>query len=321
MLTQQKLIVSLALLSFTVPATADSVYVISLNLANSNQQFGTVNLGNGAFQQLRSEAGEEHRGLVPASKGSLLTLGFDGNLISINPSTGLSTVIGPTGLSDCSTPASPCGPMSAGVLAELGGTLYATDFSQNLYTVNSTTGSAKLIGPTGIPPVPFHSHFTSNPDGTLNVFEATLFSGNANLFATFDTNRLDPVTGNVTPVIPNNLYQIDPQTGIATLVAPTTQTLTAVTELKGTYNAFNVGTQQLLTLDLANGHTNFVTDVDAALGYVEGATPIPEPFSIALAGIGMAAIVAYRLRRRGQVSTRIDSVPAQTCLRFKLLGH
>src|SRR5436305_9543342 len=110
MLSPQKLLVlSLTLLSFSALVSADSAYIISFNLATNDQQFGTVDLGTGAFQQIRSGTGEEYRGLVPASNGSSLSLGFDANLISINPATGLATVIGPTGLSDCSTPSSPCG--------------------------------------------------------------------------------------------------------------------------------------------------------------------------------------------------------------------
>jgi hypothetical protein len=301
MLTRQKLLIAfVALLPFSACLGAASIYVISFNLGTGDQQFGTVDLGTGAFQQIHSGAGEEYRGLVPASNGSLLTLGFDGNLTAIDPLTGLSTVIGPTGLSDCSTPSSPCGPKSAGVLAGLGGTLYATDFSQNLYRVNPATGAATLIGPTGIPAVPFASHFTSNPDGTANVLEATLFSANGSLYATFDTNRLDPVSGNITPGIPNDLYRIDPNTGAATLVAPTTQTLTAVTQVNGTAYAFVVGTQQLVSLNLANGGTSFIAGVTPGPMYVEGAAPTPEPFSMSLVGIGISVIAAYRLRKRGQ---------------------
>ncbi|HSU31218.1 MAG TPA: hypothetical protein VLJ11_08280 [Bryobacteraceae bacterium] len=301
MRTRPKLMLLLAFLLFAVTASADSVYVISMNLANGNRQFGTVDLSAGAFQQIGPATPDiEYRGLVPASNGSLLTLSFAGNLTSINPATGLPTVIGPTGLSDCSTPGSPCGPNSAGVLAGLGGTLYATDFSQNLYTVNPATGAAKLIGATGIPPVPFVSHFTSNPDGSANVFEATLFAANGKLYATFDTNTLDPATGQITHELPNNLYQLDPNTGVGTLVAPTTQTLTAAAEVNGTTYAFDIETQQLLTLDLANGHTSVVTDVDPVLGYVEGAAPTPEPVSIGLAISGIAAIGVCRLRRHGQ---------------------
>lgn len=310
MFTQQKLLVSLALLSFSAPIRAASVYVMALDLATNNQQFGTLDLSTGSFQQIRSQATEEYRGLVPASNGSLLTLGFDGNLTSINPATGLTTVIGPTGLSNCSTPTSPCGPNSAGVLAGLGGNLYAIDFSQNLYSVNPTTGAARLIGPTGIPAVPFPSHFTSNADGSGNVFEQNLFSVDGKLYATFDTNTVDPNTGNVTHVLPNNLYQIDPNTGVATLIAPSTQTITTVAEVNGTSFAFVIETAELATLNLSNGQTSFVTNVNPAAQapwYVEGATPTPEPFSMALVGTGIAVTMACRLRRRNRTNPGVRS--------------
>jgi hypothetical protein len=299
MLTRQNsLVASLALLSLSALASADSVYVTAFNLVTGNQQFGTVDLGTGAFQQIRNAADQDFRGLVPASNGSLLTLGFDANLASINPVTGLPTVIGPTGLSDCSTPSSPCGPRSVSTFGALGGTLYATDYNQNLYRVNPATGAATLVGPTGIPAFPFPSHFTSNPDGTANVFTATLFSANGNLYATFDTNRVDPTSGNITPAILNNLYRIDPNTAVATIVAPTAQDLTAVTQVSGTSYAFNVGTQQLLSLNLSTGGTSLVADVSPGPMYVEGATPTPEPFSMALAGIGIAAVIVCRLRKQ-----------------------
>ncbi|MFL6446829.1 MAG: hypothetical protein ACJ746_03985 [Bryobacteraceae bacterium] len=51
MLTQQKLLMaSLTLLLLSVPARSDSVYVITLNLDNNDQQFGSVDLGAGAGQ-------------------------------------------------------------------------------------------------------------------------------------------------------------------------------------------------------------------------------------------------------------------------------
>jgi hypothetical protein len=304
---QNSLLASLALLSFSALASADSVYVTAFNLVTGNQQFGTVDLGTGAFQQIRNAADQDFRGLVPVSNGSLLTLGFDANLASINPVTGLPTVIGPTGLSDCSTPGSPCGPRSVSTFGALGGTLYATDYNQNLYRVNPATGAATLVGPTGMPAFPFPSHFTSNPDGTANVFSATLFPANGNLYATFDSNTVDPTSGNSTPAILNNLYRIDPSTAVATIVAPTIQAISAVTQVNGTEYAFNVGTQQFLTLNLANGGTSFVANVSPGGMYIGGATPTPEPFSLALAGIGISVIAAYRLRRRGHKLDRLQS--------------
>ena len=131
---------------------------------------------------------------------------------------------------------------------------------------------------------------------------ATLFAANGNLYAIFDTDILDPVSGNSTPGILNKLYRIDPTTAVATLVAPTTQTLTAVTQVNGTSYAFDIDTQQLLSLNLANGGTSFVAGVSPGPRYVEGATPTPEPFSMALAGIGIAAVIVCRLRKQGSQS-------------------
>ncbi len=174
---QPTLIIWLALVLLPASASASPmVYVIT-----GAQQFGTVDLGTGAFRQIGPDMPEGSDGLVPGPKGSLLTLTFSGNLDSINPATGVTTVIGPTGLGDCTfpPPASPCGPTSASNLGGFGGALFATDLANNLYTVDPLTGAAKLLGPTGIPPLPFQL-LSTNPDGSTNVFDQTLFgSGKA----------------------------------------------------------------------------------------------------------------------------------------------
>ena len=75
---------------------------------------------------------------VPRPNGTLLTMSFDGNLSSIDPVTGTTSVIGATGFSDCSSPSSPtCGPNSQLSFGSSGGTLFATDFANNLYTLKS----------------------------------------------------------------------------------------------------------------------------------------------------------------------------------------
>ena len=63
------LILPLAVVLLTVPASADSVYVI--NLA---QQFGTVNLTTGAFNPIGPGLLEGSGGLIPGPGGTLLTL-------------------------------------------------------------------------------------------------------------------------------------------------------------------------------------------------------------------------------------------------------
>ena len=95
---------------------------------------------------------------------------LSGNLVSINPDNGVTTVIAPTGLRSL--------PGNAGSfafhLAEAAGKLYLTDFDNNLYHVNASTGHARLIVPTGIPPDPAVP-FTFNADGTVNLCGETLY--------------------------------------------------------------------------------------------------------------------------------------------------
>jgi hypothetical protein len=290
MLIQRNLILSVALALLTVPASADPfIYVVTQNQQSGTQQFGAVDLASGAFQQIGPSTTEFESGLVPGPNGSLLTLGPSGNLNSINPTTGVITTIGPTGLGDAQT-----------ALGELGGKLYATDLNNNLYAVNSTTGAAQRIGPTGIPALPFIPT-SINPDGTINIFNETLFGAGGKLYATFDADTFDPSVPMITPVIASNLYQIDPATGATTVVAPTTLLMTASLDLNGSVYAL-IGNAEALThvvtLDLANGHTSFVSNVDPTAGLIFGAAPVPEPTSVALTVIGIAGIALCIRRKR-----------------------
>ncbi len=294
MLNRPTLIVSLALLLYAVSASADSLaYVV-----NGNNQFGTIDLATGAFHQIGSNTPEGESGLAEAQNGSLLTLTFSGKLDSINPATGVTSVVGPTGLADCSTPTSPCGPTSANTLGQIGGTIYATDFANNLYRVNPLTGAATKIGATGIPGIPFIP-LSTNPDGSFNAYDESLFSRAGKLYATFDTITVNPVTFVPTAVISPDLYQIDLLTGHATVVAPTTLTFGAALDVNGTIYAFEDATSQAVTLDLTNGNTSVVSNFDSAAGIIDGASPVvPEPASMALAVLGIALVGVCRLRRR-----------------------
>src|ERR1039458_6893843 len=87
MLSQRQVMVSLALVLCTLPASAGTlVYVV-----NNSQQFGTLDLATGAYQQIGPNTPEGETGLVPGPNGSLLTLTFSGNLDSINPATGVTS--------------------------------------------------------------------------------------------------------------------------------------------------------------------------------------------------------------------------------------
>jgi hypothetical protein len=296
MFKQQKLIVSLALVLFTASASADSLaYIVT-----DSDQFGTLNLSTGAFRQIGADTPGQQFDLVPGPNGSFFSLTATGNLESINTATGVTTVIGATGFG-----------MNVGSLAEIGGTLYATDGNNNLYTVNATTGAAHLIGPTGIPPIVF------NPP---TVSDESLYGVGGKLYATFDTFNL-PVSSPVL-VTPPALYQINTADGVATEVGSTMLGLSASVDVNGTFYAFHEGLvdptcsgpapgscrsdAEEFTLNLANGDTSFVTGVSPSATAIYGASPVPEPASMTLAGIGIALILVYLARIR-RPSTTIRS--------------
>lgn len=297
MLTQNKWMVSLAFLLSTAAANAGSlVYVI-----NGSNQFGTVDVATGTFQQIGPNTPEGVFGLVAGPNGSLLTLTYASNLDSINPATGVATLVGPTGLADCTIPASPCGPTSGATIGSLAGKIYATDFANSLYSVNPVTGAATLIGSTGIPAIPFVPA-SFNLDGTINFYDQAIFGAEGKLYTTFDALTFDLGSLTANPVIAPALYQIDPSTGLATLVGTTDLGIGAVVGVTGTYYAFNDLTNQISSLDLATGHTSFVSNFDLAAGVIQGASPTPEPGSIALAALGLATFGVCRRRKRNNAS-------------------
>jgi hypothetical protein len=298
MILQHKFVLTLTLALASASAHADSlVYVLT-----DSAQFGTVNLGTGAFNPIGPGIPVGGTGLVQGPGGTFLTLSFNGNLTSINPSTGTASIVGATGLADCTLTSSPCGLHSANVLGKLGATVYATDFAQNLYSVDTTTGHATLIGATGIPAVTFipHDLVPGDPDGSFYIYDESLFSSGGNLYMDFDTGTFDPTTFTPTPVIAANLYQINPTTGAATLITPNMFGLAAINDVNGTAYAFDLPDSQIVTLNLSNGNTSVVSNTDPNAGLINGASvaATPEPASLALVGTGLAAMAAVIRKRR-----------------------
>lgn len=279
-LTQSTLIFALAFLVFAASASADSfVYVVT-----GTPQFGTVDLNTGTFTAIGPGQPVQTEGLVPGPNGSLLSLGINGDLYSINPASGVTTLVGPTGLADCSLPTSPCGLNSANTLGELNGTIYATDFAENLYSVNPSNGQVTKIGATGMPTVTFVPLSTPNPDGSLNFYDSGLYDQNGKLYGSFDTGTVNFSTGVITTVIPDELYQIDPVTGLAASVGSTAFGIDGVADVNGTDYTFANTTGQILTMNLANGDATVVGALDPSAGLIFGAAPTPEPPSLILFG-------------------------------------
>ena len=283
---------AMALALFAAPAgAAPTVYVV-----NAYSQFGTVNLSTGAFHVIGNANPDGQANLVWGNNNALYSLTYTGNLETINPSTGAATVIGATGLS-----------YDAFSLAGVGGKLYATDFQNNLYSVNSATGAATMIGATGMPPDPAIP-FTVNPDGTVNLCDETIYGVGGKLYATFDAFTIDPNSLAIKTVVAPDLYQIDPKTGLATLVAPTRLNLGASVEVGGQFYAITdapigwtsfgpVDQSQIVTLNLANGSTAFAANLDPAAGAIFGAAPTPEPGTFLLLGSGLTGLAGFVRKR------------------------
>ena len=243
------------------------VYVIT-----GSSQFGAVDLHSGTFLPIGAALPPEvGGGLVQGPGKALLTLGFSGNLVAIDPVTGVTSVVGRTGLGDCTTPASPCGPNSANGIGLLDENLYATDFANNVYSLNPKSGAARLIGLTGIPALPF-SPLSVNPDGSQNVFNETLFSARGKLYANFAA-AVRPQGGPPVVVIPPAIWEINPKTGHAKWIAPTELGLTSIVNVKETIYAFSVRTGHVVILDVSTGQTSPVSELDPAAGLIGGATP------------------------------------------------
>jgi len=252
------------------PSAKPSVltYVITVGF-----EFGAIDLNSGAFLPigpgLPPDVGD---GLVPGTGKSLFSLGFTGNLDAIDPTTGQTTVIGATGLGDCSTPTSPCGPNSALWIGLINGHYYVTDFANNVYSLDPKTAATKLIGPTGMPGIT-SPPFSENPDGSVSVFGASLFGARGKFYAYFATLAINFEAGTFTPMIPGAIYEIDEKTGRATKIADTDTTLSAIVNRNETIYAFNAWTGQVVTLDPTTGETTPVSDVDPEVGPVAGAAP------------------------------------------------
>jgi hypothetical protein len=149
-----------------------------------------------------------------------------------------------------------------------------------------------------MPAVTFVPDATIPGGDTFDGFDESLFSAGGNLYATFDTINIEPNPFTVTPIISPDLYQINPLTGHATLIGPTTLTLGAAVNVDGAIYAFENMDSQVLALSVANGGTSFVSNFDPAAGIIDGAAPTPEPASIMLVGIGVAAAAIVRRRKR-----------------------
>jgi hypothetical protein len=260
---------------FAISALAlPPAYVVSAGITG-NGVFGIVNPQSGAFQPIGPVEPDGYFGLARGPHGSLISLTYTANLVSIDPETGVPTEIGPTGLDSCLVPNPSCPLTTAFSLGAFGRRIFATDWENDVYLVDPQSGTATLLtSNSGLPSSPFVPG-SQNADGTYNFADEAIWESGGRLYATYDAWTFDPVTFSVVDVVVSpTLYRIDPATGQATAIGPTALAIGGVYDADGVDYAFDDLTGQILRLDLSSGNTTPVRNFASAAGVIQGAVPV-----------------------------------------------
>jgi hypothetical protein len=248
------------------------VYVIT-----TGSRFGAVDLGSGVFMPMGQHTPPDvGQGLVQGPI-SLLTLAFSGNLDAIDSTTGKTSFVGFTGLSDCSMASSFPDPKCANVIGQLGGKFYVMDFAQRLYTVDPTGPATPVSNiPSTIPPLTFVPLSNACPQC---IYDESLFSFGGKLYANFATATLTPIGPSIGTQ--PQLWEINTMTGQATpgpLLVNSDGSpaigLTTIVNVNETIYAFEVATGQVVTIDMTSGRTTPVSRLHPNAGVIGGATPV-----------------------------------------------
>jgi hypothetical protein len=182
---------------------------------------------------------------------------------SVNADTGTLTSLGVVNGSSISGTGTLTAPVS-------GGTLYYLDHSNDLYTLNPSTGAATTVGATGI-----------SVAGSWDLS----FAPNGNLYA----------------AVNENFYRINPITGVGTFIGATGQQIQGL--IAGDGGLYGFAGLSMYSIDLATGALTFVRDTPSALGDFDAGAEVltptttsPEPASAFLLPFGFA-LVCGLLRR------------------------
>lgn len=231
------------MLLFSGIASAQVLYGINYTGNDGLSTLNTVSTANGAATPIGA-IGFQRCGAMDISAAGVLYATCERNdgsntpvLITIDPTTGAGTEVGPTGITGA------VGDIS---FRPSDGVLFAFDATNDplhsLYTINTATGAATLVGDTGLSfaggnamsfdsaGVLFHSQFTSGPSPNLNTLNTA--TGAATLVGqvTPSTGRFNSMDANPTS---GTLYATENNgaggTGPTNLVTIDTVGLTATT--------------------------------------------------------------------------------------------
>jgi hypothetical protein len=287
MKTYSCLLCSLGMLAAVTQADASTLYGSTaaggpgelwiLNPANGSpvQDVGPLNDALGANYAVTGLAFDPLNGVLYGSTASK----SGQSLLTINPASGLVTVVGPLN--------SGGGGTMADLAFDASGSLYGISASggANLYSINLATGQATKVGTSG-------QGFTAG--GGLGISPTGVFY-----------------------CVPegNNFGTINPTTGVYTFIGTSATPGGANTSYASlafdgsTLYGMNLGSPtHLVTFDLATGA---ITDLGASVPSIDGIafSTIPEPSTLALLlGAGMTALLVCKRRRAsGSNPSRLEA--------------
>jgi len=276
---QRVLITYLLALAITATAMAAPIgYVI-----NFSGQFGTMDLGTGTFTPIGPGTGNTPDALGGAPGGPLYTVdGVTGHLLRIT-SNGAVTDVGDTGTGPN------VGPDGVSVMGSLtSGALYALNFSNRLFSIDSGTGALALLGMLPLP---------AQEDAYIGNM-TTSFNGNStSLFYTLEISSGPNTTG-------PTLFQIDPFTLQVTSMALSNLTSRIIGSgfIGGTLYAFTEF-GEILNVDTATGAAIVIGQYDSGSTAANPGPPFtgifgviatPEPSALLLSIGGLLILVGRR---------------------------
>jgi hypothetical protein len=232
--------------------------------STSSDQWGTIDLGTGAFTQLGTSAGQLS-GLGEVGGNIYGGLSGSSTLYRINPTDGALTSIG----SDLGISYFDTGSTTSG--------LFAISFlnPSDLYQINPLTGTATDVGPLGI-----------------TIQTAGVFTGMST-----NSSALYITTG-------TRFYSVNTSTGQATLIGSTDgPQIGAMVMLGGTLYGGSDPANQVYTLDTTSGAAGFVANVTNGASEFYGlapltATPLPSTWTMMLIGLASIGLIAHRRQKR-----------------------